>query len=154
MSTRKRKRPTPPVTPPQPPTSSRLGWRGLVVLGLLAAAALAAYWVWRPHPQPVALQESPRKTLRVDPRTTFDTPYRNVRPDVRYVGDDACASCHRRHATTYRQHPMGRSLAPLTAASALERYDAPAFNQFDAGSLRYQVDRRGGQSVHRETVTA
>src|SRR5437762_1561401 len=51
-----------------------------------------------------------------DPRLTFQTPYRNVRPEVKYVGDTACAGCHPSQAKTYRQHPMGRSLAPLAEA--------------------------------------
>jgi hypothetical protein len=39
--------------------------------------------------------------------------YRNTRPDVKYVGDQSCATCHPAHAETYRQHPMSHSFAPV-----------------------------------------
>ena len=45
------------------------------------------------------------------------SPYRNVRPGVKEVGDAACARCHSEIAETYRQHPMGRSLAPINEAA-------------------------------------
>src|SRR6266446_1509437 len=57
-----------------------------------------------------------------DPRLTFGTPYRSVRPEVKYVGSAQCASCHPDQAASYRQHPMGRSLAPVGEASALESF--------------------------------
>src|SRR5689334_18423340 len=44
-----------------------------------------------------------------DPRLTFDSPFRNVRPDVTYVGDVACAGCHAEIDKAYHAHPMGRS---------------------------------------------
>jgi hypothetical protein len=87
-----------------------------------------------------------------DPRLTFATPFLNVRPDVKYVGDEVCAKCHEDHAKTFKQHPMGRSLAPVKAASAVERYDASAGNPFTAANLRYEVERRGEQVWHKETA--
>src|SRR5437660_309401 len=65
-----------------------------------------------------------------DPRLSYPTPYRNVRPDVKYVGDDACGQCHPAVAESYHKHPMGRSLAPMTVRAAEERYDAAAHNPF------------------------
>src|SRR5688572_3108149 len=35
------------------------------------------------------------------------SPYRNVRPDVRYVSDATCAECHGEIAAAYAKHPMG-----------------------------------------------
>src|SRR5216684_2560189 len=48
-----------------------------------------------------------------DPRLSCDSPFLNVRPDVKYVGADACAACHSDQAVPYRRHPMGQSLAPV-----------------------------------------
>jgi predicted CXXCH cytochrome family protein len=87
-----------------------------------------------------------------DPRLTFPTRSRNVRPEVQYVGDDACARCHAGHAESFRQHPMGRSLAPIAAAAPVERHDEASRNPFDALGFRYRVERRGGQVFHRETA--
>src|SRR5260370_3296766 len=46
--------------------------------------------------------------LRGDPRLTFGTPYRNVRPERKYVGSAQCATCHPDHAASHGQPPMGR----------------------------------------------
>ena len=46
-----------------------------------------------------------------DPREAFATPFRNVRPGVKYVGDAACAGCHADLTASYHKHPMGRSAA-------------------------------------------
>ena len=46
------------------------------------------------------------------------TRWKNAQPDVKYVGDSACARCHAEIAATFRRHPMGRSLAPIAALAA------------------------------------
>jgi hypothetical protein len=88
-----------------------------------------------------------------DPRLTFSTPYLNVRPEVKYVGDDACAACHQRISETYHRHSMGRSLSPIAAALALERYDEAAHNPFEAAGFRYTIERRGDHVLHKETAS-
>src|SRR5258708_22997784 len=45
---------------------------------------------------------------------------------------------------------MGRSLAPVATASAVERYDAAARDQFQKFGLEYPVERRNGDVFHRE----
>jgi Tetratricopeptide repeat/Cytochrome c554 and c-prime len=85
-----------------------------------------------------------------DPRLTFATPYRNVRPEVPYAGDDACAECHAGQVNDYRQHPMGRSLAPVARVVAAQRGDEGAGNPFEADGFRYRVDRDGERLVHRQ----
>lgn len=87
----------------------------------------------------------------LDPRLTYATPYRNVRPEVKYVGDAVCAECHDGHAKTFRQHPMGRSLAPVAVSSSPERY-AAASNPFNANGFVYRVERDGERVVHSETA--
>ncbi len=123
---------------PRPPRRRRwLAWAAL-----LSVAAAAAYLVWRGEPA----------RQRPDPRLTFQTPYRNVRPNVQYVGDAACVECHADIAETYRQHPMANSLAPISAATKVEQFDAAHGNPFQADGFTYQVEKRDGRVVHAETL--
>src|SRR3954449_6544391 len=80
--------------------------RRRLALGLVALAAVAGaagWFAWRAD-----------RDRREFP---FSTPYENARPGVAYVGDAACARCHSEIARTYREHPMGRSLAPTSEAA-------------------------------------
>src|SRR5688500_17549847 len=65
-----------------------------VALGLGAAAAAYFFWptqqVGPPREPDVASDVEPP-----DPRQTFATRFRNVHPDVIYVGDAACRPCHK-----------------------------------------------------------
>src|SRR5438270_3178647 len=101
------------------------------VVALLAALGFLAAWSWSKvtgwwsrggAKEPIASATS----LPTDPQMNSATPYLNVRPEVKYVGDAACAVCHAAISKTYRSHPMARSLTPVTAALAVERYDAAA----------------------------
>ena len=76
------------------------------------------------------------------------SPWKNTQPDVKYVGDAACARCHAEIADTFRRHPMGRS-GPNRGCPRCDRPDSTT--TFEAGSTRYTVERRGGHVVHRET---
>jgi hypothetical protein len=71
---------------------------------------------------------------------------------VQYVGDEVCSTCHPRIMESYRRHPMGRSLAPIQHAAAVERYDELARNPFEAQGFHYQVRRRGNQIFHQEAM--
>jgi Flp pilus assembly protein TadD len=127
----------------QPTAPQQSQWRWL--LGSLVAVlglGLAGVWIWQPR----ADQPAPMG----DPRATFATPYRNVRPEVRYVGDETCAECHPSQAETYRQHPMGRSLAPVSQVAASERYDAAAHNPFEQLGFEFAVERHGERVFHKE----
>ncbi|MFL5340177.1 MAG: tetratricopeptide repeat protein [Gemmataceae bacterium] len=112
---------------------------GLTVFGLLMAAVIVRFW-------PPGRPPSPPDD---DPRLTYPTLYRNVRPDVKYVGDAACAACHADQFEGCRSHPMGRFLAPMTAPT-IEKFDAAAHNPLDFRGLRYSVERRGEHTVHVE----
>jgi tetratricopeptide (TPR) repeat protein len=135
------------------PTPSRSARWPLCLAGFLflAALVLAAGLWWRAHRPRSASGAGP---LSNDPRLTFDTPYRNVRPEVRYVGDEACADCHPGVCDSYHRHPMGRSLGPAVApsrpGSAAERRPA----RFEALGFHYAAERRGDRLFHRETVPA
>jgi len=119
------------------------GWQMLaIVLGLLTLAG--AWWAWRQWPRPAPLPPDD------DPRLTFATPYRNVRPEVGYVGDQVCTGCHGAFTDSYHKHPMSRSLVPVSEAVRAGRYGAGVLASFDADGLRYQVERRGRRLFHRE----
>jgi predicted CXXCH cytochrome family protein len=125
--------------------------RLLLLAGLvLTSAGAAAYLLWPrggAAPSPVDDPPSP------DPRLTFDTAFRNVRPDVGYVGDAACATCHQDIDHSYHQHAMGRSAFVLPAPPGVERYDEKTRPTFPAfGLFEYRIDRQGDKVFHVETV--
>jgi Flp pilus assembly protein TadD len=89
-----------------------------------------------------------------DPRLSFDSPFLNVRPDVKYVGAPACAACHSDQAVPYRRHPMGQSLAPLGGqvadSFAIERFDPGNQNPFTSYGFQFLAEQRGGKQFHKE----
>lgn len=97
----------------------------------MVAVGLLAFWLWRPKPANTADDS--------DPRLTYPTPYLNVRPDVRYVGDHDCAECHAEVAARYSKHSMARAFAQRLDATPIERYEPANFNQFIAHGLHYSV---------------
>jgi hypothetical protein len=126
----------------------RGAWRQAVLaLGILIAlTALAVGGVRKWWPPSTA----PAPSVDEDPRRTFATPFRNVRPEVPYVDDKSCADCHAEHASRYGRHPMGRSLAPLAGADALERYGTDTRNPFQALGATFQIEHRDGKVFHKE----
>src|SRR5262249_15062972 len=82
----------------------------LVTIAVVAGGRLVALVGRKRTPTPLP---SPG-TAGEDPRVTFATGFRNVRPGVKYVGDQACGRCHQEHAESYGRHPMGRSLFPVS----------------------------------------
>jgi hypothetical protein len=87
-----------------------------------------------------------------DPRLSYVGPYRNVRPDVEYVGDAVCAECHEDKARTYRQHPMGRSITSVKALADRQPYDAAHNNPFEALNSQFLVERDGAHVRHRRAA--
>src|SRR5262249_29247203 len=87
-----------------------IGLGVVVCLGVLLYAALG----WRQKPAPV------RPTA--PPPAAGASPYLNVVATVRYVGDGACATCHPKHAETYRRHPMGRSATTIAEFAPGQEY--------------------------------
>jgi Tfp pilus assembly protein PilF len=74
----------------------------------------------------------------------YDGPFKNVDPAVQYVADDRCAECHEDKARTYAQHPMGRSILPMTPA-ALPPIDPAHHNPFDTLGSRFLVEPAGAR---------
>lgn len=142
----------PPAAPGRDAVAAPPNRRRLVVLAAVAVALFGfAIYRWT-RPRDAVPDALPRLPPAEDPRLTIATPFLNVRPEVRYVGDEVCARCHPDLTDSYRRHPMGRSLAPLATASALECYEADARNPFEAIGFLYRVDRRGERIFHNETV--
>src|SRR6516225_6517775 len=83
----------------------------ILLFGLLGGGVWLASRLLRETPSspPIPASESP------DPRLAYAGPYRNVHPNVRYVGDDSCVDCHKDIARSYAAHPMGRSLVPVAS---------------------------------------
>ncbi len=112
----------------------------------LLVAGLVAWWTWPP-----TTHDDGRPEV-TDPRLTYATDYLNVRPEVKYVGDQSCAACHEPECSSYERHPMRRTLQPLSKADAIEDLGAAAANPFRQDEFSYEVRReQGGGMVHRET---
>lgn len=106
------------------------------VLAVAFALVVAAFWKWGRRP-PL-------------PSVELVTPFRNTRPNVGYVGDRACATCHKEQARTYRHHPMGRSLGPVSAGTDTARYDLSSRNTFRKFGSLFLVERKDGRVFHKE----
>jgi Flp pilus assembly protein TadD len=127
--------------------------RILLAVGLVLLLALAGGGAWLVRHATADRHDSPAASAQPnDPRRTYAGPYRNVNPDVAYVGDAACVGCHEKIAESYAHHPMGRSLVP--AVGLLDpRQDAPDTNNpFTALGRRFRVDRHEGRMWHRQAV--
>lgn len=131
------------------PLLRRLCWRRLLVLLLLlvigiAAVCWAATFFSTRSPTPSAGTTS-------DPRLRYQGPFHNIHPDVAYVGDRACASCHSAISRSYSRHPMGRSLTSIADANESNRYDVAYHNPFTALGETFRIERRGQRVWHTQT---
>src|SRR5688572_15964763 len=135
--------PSPHDSPPQPTAARRRSRRWRLWLGALvvvaSAAGFTAWWIRPPSPSAPA-----------DPRLTFETPFRNVRPHVKYVGDDNCIWCHGDISTTYAEHSMGQSCFPIGEATAVEKIGKTA--RFEAMGFEYTVERTPGGFKHHQRL--
>lgn len=130
------------------PAARRLGL-AVLVLGSLAGFGVLAgtinRWWGRQAPPPVLSEDVPP-----DPRLTYSGPFLNVRPDVRYVGDAACAGCHPIKDRTFHQHPMGRSIVPMPRMASSELYRQPT--PFEKFGSQFFLDRRGSRVWNRQRL--
>ncbi len=138
--------------PAVPPARGRVARRA-VAAGLAGAALLGAVaWLLGPRRDPTGpTLVVPPHSAPDDPRRAYAGPFRNIRPDVRYVGDARCAECHPREAESYREHPMGRSLAPVAAWAGRQPYDAAHHDPFPAFDRQFHIERRGDRVWHSQT---
>ncbi len=139
-------------TAPQSAKRSLLFWTGA---GLAACAAAWAIWKYgfstrdgsgaapASPPTPVVSLE--------DPRLTYKTDFQNVRPEIQYVGDEACRRCHKGICDSYHKHPMGESLFRVGTAPPIEKYEPDGRASFFAEGHFYSVEPTEKGLVHRET---
>jgi Flp pilus assembly protein TadD len=121
---------------------------GLFV-GLLLVAVVGLLWIARGW---WARDKTATNFDPDDPRVIYTGPFRNIRPDVGYVGDAICTECHLDRAESYRQSAMGNSLVPIAQLVPEQHYDKHAHNPFDAFGCRLLVDRQGDHVWHRQTL--
>src|SRR5437870_954743 len=91
-----------------------LRWMIIVCLIVVGGALAGGLFKLKFH------KKSTEKPWFVDPRVTYDGPYLNVRPDVKYVGTAVCAECHKNELEGFHHHPMGRS---VLSTEELQRED-------------------------------
>jgi hypothetical protein len=130
------------MTKMQPAAAPRARRKAPRVVGWSAAvaAALLGAWWWQQR----------KERLPADvARWVAASPFRNVRPGVKYVGDAACAQCHPIQCDSFHQHPMGRSFFPTSQDDGLERYGRAAHNPFEALGLQFSVERTPQGVIHK-----
>ncbi len=144
------------------PNGPRSRPRPIVSLALIAGIAVVAIaiavfvWPGNDPPQNGARQQLPSGGKGQSASSAWDelvqaSPYRNVRPEVKYVEDSACADCHAEIAESYATHPMGRSLGPTADLKPIERFTPEARLPLEVDGLRYTIESKGAGQIHRET---
>lgn len=121
--------------------------RPVAVAAAIGVFAAVGYVILRPRTHPSKATES--RSID-DPRLTYQGPYRNIHPSVQFVGDEACAKCHDIQAETFRNHPMGRSMFPLSKAPNHPPIDKEHHNPFEGLSRLFRVEQDKDRIVHHE----
>ena len=121
----------------------------LVVLGLIAGFVLL-----KPHAPEVTSSTARDRARLEDPRLTYTGPFTNVRPDVAYVGDEACADCHRSLVQSFRQHRKGQNFQPAAHQTRPPPVDQAHHNPFETFGARFLVERQGEKVRHRRISLA
>lgn len=117
-------------------------WSWLLRL-TLAALAIGAAW------SAYAWYRSRSALPSKEPTSSRTSPYLNTQPGVAYVGSARCGQCHAAEATSYAQHPMGRS---ISRAGRMLPAQLTAATSFEATGLDYAVEVRGDTVWHREAL--
>jgi hypothetical protein len=140
-----------PTHPQQPPAPRRVV--PLVLIAVTVTGVGATYWLTGRSSRDGDADAS-RRTGASGPSNPElvqgPSRFKNLHPAVEYVGDSACVACHADIAESFRRHPMGRSLAPVTAKSAFGSPTRKTLASFESGGLHYAVEDKGGRVVHRE----
>lgn len=127
---------------------TRLRLRWSLILACCSIPVVLTALAWRYWLSPLDRSRVP------DPRLTYDTPFLNVRPEVAYVGDAACASCHPAHYESYKRHPMGQSLFAAGQEQPCERWEETARPSFRVDHLLFQVQQVASGVRHRQVLAA
>ncbi len=125
----------------------RLMWIGIVLLSTVAALG---YWHFSKDSEVPTATPIPDRTV-VDPRVAYNGPFQNIHPSVRYVGSQVCAECHAKIDHQFHQHPMGRSLLPMSKVVDQLTYTKESRNPFEAFGREMTVIRNKDRMWHRES---
>lgn len=106
-----------------------------------------AYFVTRDEPA-VTLSGDPEPPESLEVPKYSETPYRNAREGVSYIGTAACAGCHPSNHASYKRTAHSHSLAELNPAA--EPPDG-SFHHVPSGRT-YTIYRQDGQFRHREVL--
>ena len=116
----------------------------LLGVGIVVPAIVVIAWTVKPFrrpAEPLAKNVSP-------PTPVATSRFLNTKPDVKYVGSEACRSCHVSQHESFRHTGMGRSMAEVD----LSREPPDAEFDHPPSKRRYQVRRQDGQMWHRELL--
>ena len=111
------------------------GVLALIVAGL---GVRWAFWPSKPNGQDL------RSRMRLTDSWP-NSPWTNTQREIKYVGDVACDRCHAEITASYRQHPMGRSMASVAGKAPT------GGTAFEVGSSRFTVENRDGRTFHKES---
>jgi Flp pilus assembly protein TadD len=135
---------------PRPSTGRALSRRAAISFVALLLAGIV--WTIWPSLRAIVGSRPVTSAKRVrGPDVYAGSPFKNARPGVAYVGDAACARCHREIALAYRSHPMGRSLAPVTAAEDRPPANVDAGLPIEHKGVTYTIEYRGTHLIHKAT---
>ncbi len=123
-------------------------WIGVFLI-LVAAGAVLSYISWNARNKSTPASASTQDTL-ADPRLAYEGPYRNIHPDVAYVGDASCVNCHPGETASFHEHPMGRSLLPIAQVAPQQVYDKAHNNPFEALGFQFVAERQADKVWHRQ----
>ncbi len=124
-------------------------WIGVFLLFLLVLVGVLSRLGRAPQDKSLPANASTEQA-RVDPRLSYQGPYRNIHPDVGYVGDASCLACHAKETASFREHPMGRSLLPIAQVAPKQVYDSAHHNPFQALGSQFVVERQDDKVWHRQ----
>jgi Flp pilus assembly protein TadD len=119
------------------------------IVALIVAVVVWAVWpTLRTIVGPA--EKTPLRSFRL--RDVYaGSPYQNARPGVGYVGDAACARCHREISDAYRSHPMGRSLAPIASTKDGPPASIATGLPVEEKGVQYTIEHRNGSTFHKAT---
>jgi hypothetical protein len=126
-----------PVCPSGEQNTRKCAWRTLLI-GLIVVGAGSAWGVYEWERRRAA-----------PPPSKIGPVLLNTRSGVKYVGSARCGECHEKEASTYRQHPMGRSVSSAGQRLPFQNEADPAF---EASGLHFAVERKADAILHREFV--
>lgn len=86
------------------------------------------------------------------PAAARKTSFLNQAPGVRYVGREACRSCHAETASTYAHTGMGRSFYPMTARATIEDFSRHNEFEVEGTGVHYRMAERAGKYFMRQFV--